>query len=58
MTKPEGLQPLSLSEIAHEMECARAAIAARIEATSSRSERQEWREFLKELEQKWAEDLF
>ena len=34
----------------HELECARAAIAARIEKAQTRAEVKEWRKYLRELE--------
>lgn len=35
---------------AHELECARAAIAARLEKVMTTTEKREWRKFLRELE--------
>lgn len=43
----------SLSDLDHEMECARAACAMRIEAATTHAERREWRSFLAELERGW-----
>lgn len=39
----------------HEFECARAAIAARIERAKTASERQQWAQYLREIECKQVE---
>lgn len=39
---------------AHDLECARAAIAFRIERASNHTEAREWRKFLREIEQRYT----
>lgn len=47
----------SLSEIGHEMECARAAHALRIEEAKTHTKRREWRASLAGLEKRWGREI-